>query len=72
MYAPGTVFGRAALNDCIRKSDVFAKTRVRLIAIDKDHPDIQNKRPVIIKKFFEEGKSIHRVRPDVHLDRIKI
>jgi hypothetical protein len=71
-YPPGSVFGRAAFNNCIRKKNVFAKTKVRLIAIDKDHPDIQHKRPVIIKKFFEEGKSIHRVRPDVHLDRIKI
>jgi len=72
VYAPGTVFGRAALNDCIRKSDVFAKTRVRVIAIDKDHPDLRNKRPVIVKKFFEEGKNIHRVRPHAHLDRIFI
>jgi hypothetical protein len=72
VYAPGSVFGRAALNNCIRKSDVFAKTRVKLIAIDKDHPDLQNKRPVIVRKFYEEGRNIHLVRPHAHLDRICI
>jgi hypothetical protein len=72
LYAPGSVFGRAALSNCIRKSNVFAKTRVKLIAIDKDHPDLQNKRPIILKKFFEEGRNIHRVRPHAHLDRIQL
>jgi hypothetical protein len=31
-----------------------------------------HKRPVIIKKFFEEGKNIHRVHPEAHLDRVRI
>jgi hypothetical protein len=72
LYTPGSVFGRAAFNNGVRKKNVFAKTKVRLIAIDKDHPDIQNKRSVIVKKFFEEGKNIHRVRPTAHLDKIVI
>jgi hypothetical protein len=66
------VFGRAAFSDGIRKKDVFAKTDVTVVAINKDHPDIISKLPVILEKFSEEVKKIRKVRPKARLDKIKI
>lgn len=72
VYEPGSVFGRAAFSDGIRKKDVFAKTDVTVVAINKDHPDIISKLPVILEKFSEEVKKIRKVRPKARLDKIKI
>jgi hypothetical protein len=72
IYHPGSVFGRAAFSDGIRKRNVYAKTDTAIIAINKDHPDIINKLPVILEKFSEEVKRIKKVRPRARLDKIKI
>jgi hypothetical protein len=72
VYEPGSVFGRAAFGDGIRKKDVYAKTDVVVIAINKDHPDIINRLPLILEKFSEEVKKIRKVRPRARLDKIKI
>jgi hypothetical protein len=66
------VFGRAAFGDGIRKKDVFAQTDVTVIAINRDHPDIINKLPLILEKFSEEVKKIRKVRPRARLDKIMI
>lgn len=72
IYRPGAVFGRAAFADCVRKRDVFARTRAKVIAINKDHPDLANRLPVLMKKFTDESKMIRRVRPKARLDRVRL
>jgi hypothetical protein len=72
VYNPGSVFGRAAFSDGIRKRNVFAKTDTTIIAINKDHPDLINKLPIILEKFSEEVKRIRKIRPRARLDKITI
>lgn len=71
-YHGGSIFGRAAFADGVRKKDAFAKTDAVVIAINKDHPDLMEKLPVILDKFSEEVRRVHEVRPDAKLDKIKI
>jgi hypothetical protein len=71
-YKPGNVFGRAAFSDGVRKMDVFAKTDVTLVAIDKNHPALSNKLSVVLKKFAEETEKIRKVRPRASIDTVVI
>lgn len=71
-YFPGQVFGRAAFTDGIRKKDAYAKTDTVLIAIDREHPDLINKIPVILEKFADEVEQIRKIRPKAKIDEISI
>ncbi|MBN2735357.1 MAG: cyclic nucleotide-binding domain-containing protein [Spirochaetales bacterium] len=71
-YHPGQVFGRAAFSDGVRKKDAFAKTDTLLIAIDREHPDLVNKIPVILEKFAEEVEQIRKIRPKAKIDAISL
>jgi hypothetical protein len=71
-YHPGSVFGRAAFSDQIRKKDAYAKTDATVIAINKDHPDLVDKIPVLLEKFAQEVKKIKEVRPKAKIDKINL
>ncbi|MBN1698761.1 MAG: cyclic nucleotide-binding domain-containing protein [Spirochaetales bacterium] len=71
-YKAGNVFGRAAFSDGVRKMDVFAKTDVTIVAIDKNHPSLSDKLTVVLKKFAEETEKIRRVRPRASIDTVVI
>jgi hypothetical protein len=71
-YKPGNIFGRAAFSDGIRKKDVFAKTDVVVVAINKEHPDLIEKLPVILEKFATEVDMIKKVRPKEKIDKISV
>jgi hypothetical protein len=72
LYKPGSVFGRAAFSDGLRKKNAYAKTDVELIAVNKEHPDIVNRLPLILEKFSEEVEKVRRVRPKARLEKIRI
>jgi len=72
LYNPGSVFGRAAFSDGIRKKDAFAKTDAAIVAINKEHPDLINRLPVILEKFAQEVEKIKKIRPRAQLDDIEI
>jgi hypothetical protein len=69
-YGPGSIFGRAAFSDGIRKMDAYAKTDVSLVAINRDHPNIENKLPVIKFQFDEEKKKIKSARPKADVETV--
>ncbi|MBN2443016.1 MAG: cyclic nucleotide-binding domain-containing protein [Spirochaetales bacterium] len=71
-YGPGSIFGRAAFSDGIRKMDVFAKTEVSLVAIERDHPNIDNKLEVIKMQFDEEKKKIKSARPKAKVETVLV
>lgn len=71
-YYPGSVFGRAAFSDGIRKKDAYAKTDATVIAINKDHPELISKIPVLLEKFAEEVKKIKEVRPKAKIDKVDL
>ncbi|MBN1410066.1 MAG: cyclic nucleotide-binding domain-containing protein [Spirochaetales bacterium] len=71
-YKPGNIFGRAAFSDGIRKKDVYAKTDVTVVAINKEHPDLIEKLPVILEKFAQEVDMIKKVRPKESIDKINV
>ncbi|MBN2442116.1 MAG: cyclic nucleotide-binding domain-containing protein [Spirochaetales bacterium] len=71
-YSSGSVFGRAAFSDGVRKKDAFAKTDTTVIAINKDHPELINKIPVLLEKFAEEVKRIKEVRPKAKIDKVDL
>jgi hypothetical protein len=72
LYTEGNVFGRSAFTDGIRKKDAYAKTDAVIIAINKDHPDLLNKIPVIFEKFAQEVDMIKRIRPKAEIEEIRI
>ncbi|MBN2535190.1 MAG: cyclic nucleotide-binding domain-containing protein [Spirochaetales bacterium] len=69
-YYPGSVFGRAAFSDGIRKKNAYAKTDTTVIAINKNHPELINKIPVLLEKFAEEVKKIKEIRPKAKIDKV--
>lgn len=71
-YHPGSVFGRAAFSDGIRKKDAYAKTDAVVIAINKEHPELVDKIPVLLEKFAEEVKKIQEVRPKAKIDKVDL
>ncbi|MBN1697857.1 MAG: cyclic nucleotide-binding domain-containing protein [Spirochaetales bacterium] len=71
-YHAGSVFGRAAFSDQIRKKDAYAKTDAVVIAINKDHPDLVDKIPILLEKFAQEVQRIKRVRPKAKIDKINL
>jgi len=71
-YQSGAIFGRAAFSDGVRKKDAYAKTDVTIIAINKNHPDIVDKIPVLLEKFAEEVKRIREVRPKAKIDDVDL
>ena len=71
-YGAGNIFGRAAFSDGIRKMDVFAKTDVSLVAIERDHPNIDNKLPIIKMQFDDEKKKIKTARPKAKVEAVLI
>ena len=56
----------------MRKKDARAKTDVTVVAINRDHPDLINKLPVILEKFVEEVNNIKKVRPKARVDKIDL
>jgi hypothetical protein len=71
-YYPGSIFGRAAFSDGIRKKNVFAKTDTTIIAINKDHPDLVSKIPVLLEKFADEVRKIKEIRPKAKIDDVNL
>ncbi len=72
LYKTGNVFGRSAFTDGIRKKDAYAKTDAIIIAINKEHPDLINKLPVIFEKFALEVEMIKKIRPKAKVEDINI
>lgn len=72
LYSEGNVFGRSAFTDGIRKKDAYAKTDSVIIAINRDHPDLINKLPIIFEKFAQEVDMIKKIRPKADVEEIKI
>jgi hypothetical protein len=71
-YSRGSVFGRAAFGDGIRKKDVYARTDVSLVAIDKNHPDLMMKQAVISAMFSLERDKIKDFRPRARVEAVQI
>ena len=72
IYKAGNVFGRSAFTDGIRKKDAYAKTDTTIIAINKEHPDLINKLPVIFEKFTQEFEMIKKIHPEAKVEKIRI
>jgi hypothetical protein len=71
-YGKGNVFGRAAFGDGVRKKDAFAKTDCTVISINKDHPDLVEKIPLILEKFAEEADMIKEIRPNARIEKVDL
>ncbi|MBN2536556.1 MAG: cyclic nucleotide-binding domain-containing protein [Spirochaetales bacterium] len=71
-YGRGSVFGRAAFGDGIRKKNAYAKTDVSLVAINKDHPDLMMKQAIISAMFNREREKIKNIRPRAQVEAVRI
>ena len=71
-YGAGSIFGRAAFSDGVRKMDAYAKTDVSLVAIEKNHPNIENKLPVIKYQFDQEKQKIKTARPKAKVEAVLV